>query len=241
MAQIVCKNVTIGYDKNPILKNLSFEINNGDYVCIVGENGAGKSTLIKSILGLVPVIEGKIEFGDDLKKTQIGYLPQQTVVQKDFPATVFEVVMSGFQNQMKFRPFHTKKEKLEARENLKKLGIEGLEKKCYRELSGGQQQRVLLARALCGTQKILLVDEPTAGLDPIATNEMYDIIQKLNKEGTTIIMISHDISSALQYSSHILFLGKDMFFGTTDQFSSSEIGKQYEHFVGGHIGGHADE
>ena len=120
MAQIVCKNVTIGYDKNPILKDLSFEINKGDYVCIVGENGAGKSTLIKSILGLVPVIEGKIEFGDDLKKTQIGYLPQQTVVQKDFPATVFEVVMSGFQNQMKFRPFHTKKEKLEARENLKK-------------------------------------------------------------------------------------------------------------------------
>ena len=176
MAQIVCKNVTIGYDKNPILKNLSFQINKGDYLCIVGENGAGKSTLIKSILGLVPVIDGKIEFGDDLKKTQIGQLPQQTVVQKDFPVTVFEVVMSGFQNQMKLRPFHTKKEKQEARENLKKLGMEELEKRCYRELSGGQQQRVLLARALCGTQKVLLVDEPTAGLDPIATNEMYDII-----------------------------------------------------------------
>ena len=146
MAQIICNKISIGYDKNPVVKELSFEINSGDYLCIVGENGTGKSTLIKSMLGLIPTINGEIVFGDGLTKKEIGYLPQQTAVQKDFPATVWEVVMSGFQNQCRFRPFYIKQEKQIAKENLVKLGIENLAKKCYRELSGGQQQRVLLAR-----------------------------------------------------------------------------------------------
>ncbi len=233
MAQIKCQNISIGYDKNPVVKDLTFSVNAGDYLCVVGENGAGKSTLIKTILGLIPTVEGKIEFGDELTKKDIGYLPQQTVVQKDFPATVTEVVLSGFQNRMGWRPFYTKKEKLEAKENMCELKIDNLSKKCYRELSGGQQQRVLLARALCGTQKVLLLDEPVSGLDPLATKEMYNLIKNLNNDGITIIMISHDISSAMKYASHILFVNQTPFFGTKQEFKNSELGHKYTHFVGG--------
>lgn len=233
MAQIVCNNIAIGYDNQPVIENLQFSINKGDYLCVVGENGAGKSTLIKTILGLTPLINGKIEFEDGLSRKEIGYLPQQTIVQKDFPATVMEVVMSGFQNRSIWRPFYTAEEKKIARENLKKLGVENLEKSCYRELSGGQQQRVLLARALCGTQKMLLLDEPVAGLDPIAMQEMYNTIKKINDDGITIIMISHDIYSAKKYSSHILFLSDKYFFGTTEEFEHTSFGEQYDHFLGG--------
>lgn len=241
MAQIICDKISVGYDKKVVVKDLSFEVNAGDYLCIVGENGAGKSTLIKSILGLLPVIDGKFCFGDNLTKKDIGYLPQQTVVQKDFPATVMEVVMSGFQNKCKFRPFYNKKEKEIAKENLKRLGIENLPKKCYRELSGGQQQRVLLARALCATQKLLLLDEPVSGLDPIATEEMYNLIKKLNDDGITIVMISHDINSAIRYASHILYINENPYFDTKQNFVKSDIGQMFNHFVGGHIGGHEDE
>lgn len=239
MTQILCDNISIGYDKQPIISNLSFKINKGDYLCIVGENGAGKSTLIKTILGLIPVINGKIEFKDGLTKKDIGYLPQQTIVQKDFPATVTEVVLSGFQSNMGLRPFYNKKEKNLAKQNMQKLGIEDIANKCYRELSGGQQQRVLLARALCSTQKVLLLDEPVAGLDPIATEEMYNLIKKLNSDGITIIMISHDITSTMKYASHILFVDKNYFFGTKAEFKKSNISKKFEHLVGGHIGGHS--
>ena len=234
MSQIICKNASIGYDKKTILSNVSFSVNAGDYLCIVGENGAGKSTLVKTILGLVPTISGQIELSDGIKKSDFGYLPQQTEIQKDFPATVMEVVMSGFQNRSIFKPFYTKKEREEARSHIKRLGIENLSKNCYRELSGGQQQRVLLSRALCGTQKILILDEPVAGLDVVATNEMYSLISDLNKEGITIIMISHDISSAIKYASHILFVSDKINFSTKDEFKNSELGKKFEHYVGGH-------
>ena len=241
MAQIKCNKISIGYDKTPNLSNLTFSVHAGDYLCIVGENGSGKSTLIKTILGLIPTVSGKIEFGENLSRREIGYLPQQTIVQRDFPATVMEVVMSGFQNRSLFRPFYSKKEKQEAKDNLKKLGIENLAKTCYRELSGGQQQRVLLARALCGAQKMLLLDEPVTGLDPLATEEMYDLIKKLNDDGVTIIMISHDINSAIKYASHILYVKENPIFDTKKNFLKSEVAQIYKNYVGGHIGGHDHE
>jgi len=241
MAQITLKNISCGYDNKPVITDLSFEINKGDYIVIVGENGSGKSTLIKTLLGLIPTISGKISFQGNFSRKNIGYLPQQTIVQKDFPATVQEVVMSGFHSKHRFFPFYTKAEKTIAKNNLEKLGVYDLSPRCFRELSGGQQQRVLLARALCSASKMLVLDEPTGGLDSSATEEMYSIIKSLNDEGITIIMISHDISSALKYATHILFAHSTAFYGTKEEFIKSELGKKYKHFVGGHIGGHINE
>ncbi len=224
MAQIICQNLSVGYDSKVILKNLSFEVNKGDYLCIVGENGSGKTTLIKSILGLIPTISGKLETGEGLKSNEIGYLPQQTIVQRDFPASVKEIVLSGCQGRMGLRPFYSKSDRLLAEKNMKKMDITDLSKRCYRELSGGQQQRVLLARALCATQKLLLLDEPVSGLDPRVTAEMYQTIKSLNDEGISIIMISHDVDAAVKYASHILHIGNTVFYGTTDEYVNSHIG-----------------
>ena len=226
MPQIVCENASLGYDGKPIVTGLSFTVNAGDYLCIVGENGSGKSTLMKTILNLTPPLAGSI-YMEGLKPTQIGYLPQQTQVQRDFPASVLEIVLSGFQGQRGWRPFYTKEEKAAASANLKKLGLEGFERRCYRELSGGQQQRVLLARALCATQKCLLLDEPISGLDPRATAQMYEIIEQLHREGITIIMISHDVGVALADATHILHIGKHLFFGTKESYLHSGIGQAF--------------
>ncbi|MCR4874425.1 MAG: ABC transporter ATP-binding protein [Clostridia bacterium] len=231
MAQIICDNLSVGYEKKAVLNELTFEINKGDYLCVIGENGIGKSTLIRTLLGLLPPVSGSITFGDDLNKNEVGYLPQQTIVQKDFPATVMEVVLSGFQNRCKLRPFYNKKEKAFAKETLSRLRIDNLANKCYRELSGGQQQRVLLSRALCATQKILLLDEPASGLDPKAKDEMYSTIEKLNKDGITIIMVSHDIMPAIRYASHILYANKVPYFDTKEKFITSEIGKNYFNYL----------
>lgn len=225
MAQIICQNLSVGYDSKIILENLSFEVNKGDYLCIVGENGSGKTTLIKSILGLIPTISGKLETGDGLKSNEIGYLPQQTVVQRDFPASVREIVLSGCQGRVGLRPFYSKSDKLLAEENMRKMEITDLSKRCYRELSGGQQQRVLLARALCATQKLLLLDEPVSGLDPRVTTGMYQTIKSLNEEGISIIMISHDVNAAVKYASHILHIGSTIFYGTTEEYVNSPIGQ----------------
>ena len=215
MAQLTCQNLCAGYDGRPVLQDLSFEILAGDYLCIVGENGSGKSTLMKTILGLQAPISGRILTGDGLRKNEIGYLPQQTVVQKDFPASVREIVLSGCQGRCGSRPFYNKEEKQLASDAMDKMQITRLARRCYRELSGGQQQRVLLARALCATQKVLLLDEPVSGLDPKVTAEMYALIQKLNYEdGITVVMISHDLNAALQYASHILHIGDTVFFGS---------------------------
>ncbi len=224
MAQIICQNLSVGYDSKVILKNLSFEVNKGDYLCIVGENGSGKTTLIKSILGLIPIISGKLETGEGLKSNEIGYLPQQTIVQRDFPASVKEIILSGCQGRMGLRPFYSKSDRLLAEKNMKKMDITDLSKRCYRELSGGQQQRVLLARALCATQKLLLLDEPVSGLDPRVTAEMYQTIKSLNDEGISIIMISHDVDAAVKYASHILHIGNTVFYGTTEEYVNSHIG-----------------
>ena len=222
MAQLTCQNLSVGYDGKPILQDLNFEVFAGDYLCIIGENGSGKSTLMKTLLGLQPPISGRILMNAGLRKNEIGYLPQQTIVQKDFPASVREIVLSGCQGRCGRRPFYSKKEKILAKESISKMQIDNLSKRCYRELSGGQQQRVLLARALCATQKILLLDEPVSGLDPKVTAEMYRLIENLNhQDGTTVIMISHDIDAALKYASHILYIGDTVFFGKKAEYLQS--------------------
>ncbi len=234
MTLIASKKLSLGYEGDAIVKNLSFEVNEGDYLYIVGENGAGKSTLMKTLLGLQAPIEGSVEIGDGLKTNEIGYLPQQSVVQKDFPASVWEIVLSGCQARCGFRPFYNKEEKKLATDNIERMGITNLTSRCYRELSGGQQQRVLLARALCATRKVLLLDEPVAGLDPKVTAEMYALIQELNeRDGITIIMISHDIQAAVQYATHILHIGKKHFFGTRDEYIASDIGRRFIAAEGG--------
>ncbi len=231
MSLISCKNVYLSYENNSVIENLNFSVNEGDYLCIVGENGSGKSTLIKSILGLKETAAGHLHIGDGISSKEVGYLPQQTTSQKDFPASVFEVVLSGCISRKKKSFFFTGKEKALALSNMEKLDILHLKKKCYRELSGGQQQRVLLARALCAGKKMLLLDEPVTGLDPIVTMEMYNLIRKINRElGITIIMVSHDLHAAVANADHILHLDKkDSFFGTTDEYLLSGI---YEKFGG---------
>lgn len=234
MAQLSCQNLTVGYDGRTVLQGLNFEVNPGDYLCILGENGSGKSTLMKTILGLQAPISGRILTGDGLRKNEIGYLPQQTQAQKDFPASVREIVLSGCQGRCGSRPFYSKEEKRLAEENIGKMGIGSLTKRCYRELSGGQQQRVLLARALCATRKMLLLDEPVSGLDPRVTAEMYGLIETLNREeGITVMMISHDISAALKYASHILHIGDAVFFGTKADYLQSPQGKVFDSGKGG--------
>ncbi len=204
--QIKCENLSIGYNGNALYNDINIEIKSGEYICIVGENGAGKTTLMKTILNLLEPISGKVFIGDKENTKDIGYLPQQTQVQKDFPASVYEVVLSGCLNKTGMRPFYNKKEKQIANNMIKKLGIEDLTKKSYSKLSGGQQQRTLLARALCATDKILLLDEPTSGLDKASTAEFYKIIKQLNNEGTTIIMITHNLSDVLEDASVIISL-----------------------------------
>ena len=227
MSQLTCSGLALGYEGHVVLRGLDFSVDAGDYLCIVGENGSGKSTLMKTILGLLKPVSGTIAWGGDLRENEIGYLPQQTVVQKDFPATVQEIVLSGCQGRAGRRPFYNKAEKELARQNMEKMGISSLSRRCYRELSGGQQQRVLLARALCATRKILLMDEPVSGLDPRVTAEMYDLIRRLNQEGVTVIMISHDIAAAVRYASHILHIGDEVFFGTVEEYRQSSLAARF--------------
>ena len=223
MALLQCDNITLGYEGKQILEGLSFQVERGDYLCVIGVNGSGKSTLMKAILGLRAPMKGSIRT-EGLRHNEIGYLPQQTQVQRDFPASVREIVLSGFQGQCGLRPYYRKAEKQTAQRVMERMGLGGMERRCYRELSGGQQQRVLLARALCATQKLLLLDEPTAGLDPKATAELYELIRRLNREdGITIIMISHDLHAALRDASHILQIGEPRFFGTGAEYRRSSL------------------
>ena len=232
MALIKCENVSIGYEGQTVVKDLDFQIDPGDYLCIVGENGSGKSTLVRSLLGLKNVEKGQIIYGDGLKQTEIGYLPQQTDVQTDFPASVYEVVRSGRLNSRGFHPFYTAADRKAAVEKMDLLGIRDLAKQCFRDLSGGQKQRVLLARALCATKSLLLLDEPVTGLDPIVTGEFYQLIRRINREsGIAVVMVSHDIESAVKDASHILHLQETaLFFGTTEEYKRSPVGRR---FLGG--------
>lgn len=233
---IEAKALTLGYDGDDvILRDLSFTVNEGDYLCIVGENGSGKSTLIKTLLGLIPPLKGSVAFGKGLRHSDIGYLPQQTLVQRDFPASVSEIVLSGCQGLLGWHPFYTREQKAKARTNMERLGISALSSKCYRELSGGQQQRVLLARALCSAEKILLMDEPVAGLDPLVTADLYHLIWRLHEEGVTILMVSHDIEAALKYASHVLHIGQTLFWGTRDAYAASPLGQLFMNEKGGAV------
>ena len=228
-----CKDVTLGYENKVVAKNLNFKIDQGDYRCVVGENGTGKSTLINTLLGLIKPLNGEVIANVQGKNHKgVGYLPQQTQAQKDFPASVWEVVLSGVLNNDHRCPFYNKKDKAEAEKNMEKLNILDLKKRCYRELSGGQQQRVLLARALCATDSVLILDEPVTGLDPAASMELYETIKDLNKkENVTIIMVSHDIKNALNYATHILHLEQENdFFGTVEEYKKSNVSNM---FLGG--------
>ncbi len=269
MTQIVCKDLVLGYEGKAVTSGVSFEVREGDYLCIVGENGAGKSTLIKALLGLNPPLSGEIERPGGLKAAAIGYLPQHTEVQKDFPASVKEIVLSGClgkdlpapprENKKKKKesperekkapgkiaalakrltlaanPVYTRGQKALAARQMERLGITHLANRCYRELSGGQKQRVLLARALCAAEKLLLLDEPVAGLDPVVTKEMYDIIERLNKEGVTVIMVSHDIGAAVRYATHVLHLSRTpLFFGKKEDYVKTDAGRAFTGYLGG--------
>ena len=227
-----CEHVDFGYENQDAVIDVSLEVSTGDSICIVGENGSGKSTLMKGILGLLKPTEGKIEISEELKKAGIGYLPQQTAAQKDFPATVFEVVISGCLGKRGNRPFYSPKEKQTALSNLERLGIADLKKSCFRDLSGGQKQRALIARALCATDKLLILDEPITGLDPSAIQDFYNIIRKLNREEqVAILMVSHDMANIVRQAGKILHLQqKALFWGTVQDYLKSGIGNQ---FLGG--------
>lgn len=232
MAILTCENASFSYDGRTVLEDVSFSLNAGDYLCVVGENGSGKSTLIRGILSLKAPASGQITLGDGLKRSEIGYLPQQTEIQRDFPASVWEVVLSGCLNSLGGRLFYGPEEKRRAEANLERMGIEDLKNTSYQELSGGQQQRVLLARALCATKKLLLLDEPVTGLDPVAAGEMYNLIKLINLcDDISVIMVTHDIHEAVRYATHILHLGhRQLFFGKAGEYRNSAIGKR---FLGG--------
>lgn len=234
MSLIKCTDLSIGYNDRIILKDLNFEIGENDYLCIIGENGSGKSTLVKSLLKLQKQISGKIEYCDNLKNNEIGYLPQRSNIQKDFPASVEEIVLSGCINKMGLKPFYSAKNRKKALHNMELMKIDHLKKESYQNLSGGQQQRVLLARALTSGSKALILDEPVTALDPIATNDMYSLIETINKEyRIAVIMVSHDITAAFKYATHILYLSNSgVFFGTTDEYRKSDFHKR---FYGGGI------
>ena len=233
MAQLRCENISVGYEDGIVVSDVSFELNKGDYVCIVGENGAGKSSLLKGILGLAKIQSGKIEYGDGIGRSDVGYLPQQKDYQKNFPATVKEVVMSGFLNKMGLRPYYNKAEKKKAMDILSDFGMADYVKAPFGSLSGGQKQRVLLARALCATDKLLLLDEPTNGLDPVATEELYELLKRLNREKkTTILMVSHDLNKAVSDAGLILHVNKRSgcgYFGPAGKYLDSDAAR---HFLG---------
>ena len=224
-----CRDVSLGYEGQPVWEHLDFAVRSGDYLCIVGENGSGKSTLLKSLLGLLKPLQGTITMAPSLSAGAIGYLPQQTRAQKDFPATVSEVVLSGFLSARKRRFFYSGAEKSQALMNMGKLGILELKDRCYRELSGGQQQRVLLARALCAAGELLILDEPVTGLDPAAAQDLYRTLDYLNKkEGIAIVMVTHDIRNALQSATAILHAGqRQWFYGSVGEYLASPYGKRF--------------
>lgn len=233
MALISCENLTLGYEGRTVTKELNFKVELQDYLCVIGENGAGKSTLVNALLGLKSPVSGRVIYGEGLKQNEIGYVAQRTEVQKDFPASVNEVVLSGCLNNRQYRPFYSKAERQRAEEAMVTLQIPELKRKCFSELSGGQQQRVLLARAMCATKRLFLLDEPVTGLDALMTTEFFELVKYMNKtRGITIVMVTHDIHCAVKYAKHILHLNQEHnFYGTTDDYVKSEMGKR---FIGGH-------
>jgi zinc transport system ATP-binding protein len=226
---IACRDAAFGYDGCAVITGLNFTVEPGDYLCIVGKNGSGKSTLVKGLLRLLDPLQGSAAFYGEFKRGAVGYLPQQTAVQKDFPAGAFEIILSGAAGRMGLRPFYSAKEKQRTRDIMDRLGITDLKDRCFRELSGGQQRRVLIGRALCASSEAFVLDEPTAGLDPAASAELYTLLQSINRElGVTIIMVSHDIDAAKTHATKILHLqNKQRFFGASRDYLSSGLGQQF--------------
>ncbi len=236
---IACQDVSLAWENHTVISGLNFHVHKGDYICIVGENGSGKSTLVKAMLGLHPVAGGQININPHIRRNGIGYLPQQTPAQKDFPASVREVVLSGCLHSMGWSPFLTKEQRHKAACAMDRVGVTHLAHRCYRDLSGGQQQRVLLARAFCATQSLIFLDEPIAGLDPLAMKDMYEVIADMNKpkdcpvcdhthNGVTVVMVSHDIKAAVSYATHILHMDKDTaFFGKTADYLQTPLGRRF--------------
>lgn len=229
MGLIACENAVFAYEGRTVLRNISFEVEKGDYLAVVGENGAGKSTLVKGLLGLKAPVSGRLTYGCGLKADEIGYLPQQTEIQRDFPASVREVVLSGCLNRLGRRPFYTRALKELADQRMELLEIAGLRDRCYRELSGGQQQRVLLARALCATRKLLILDEPVTGLDPVIARGLYEIIREIHeKQGITVVMVSHDVHGAVREADSILHIaGEVRFFGPAEEYMEDPVGAAF--------------
>lgn len=229
MSLLTCENATFAYEGRTVLRNISFDVEKGDYLAVVGENGAGKTTLIKGLLGLKEPVSGNLSYGWGLESDQIGYLPQQTEIQRDFPASVREVVLSGCLNRLGGKAFYTRELKKLADDRLELLEIASLGNRCYRELSGGQQQRVLLARALCATRTLLILDEPVTGLDPVIARGLYDILREIRrKEEITVIMVSHDVRGAVEEADHILHIaGEVKFFGTTEDYMEDPAGAAF--------------
>lgn len=228
MSAVSVSDVTLSYDNLTVAEHVSFDVEFGDYVCIVGENGTGKSTLLKTVVGIHQPKSGHILFDCDIRNGDIGYLPQQTVVRDDFPASVGEIVLSGCLGLLGKRPFFGAEERRIADKNMDLLGISDLKKTSFRELSGGQRQRVLLAKALCCARKILVLDEPVTGLDPLVTADMYSILRLINGEGVTIIMVSHEIGEAVKQASKILHLKHGVeFYGKTEDYLKSSVGKLF--------------
>jgi zinc transport system ATP-binding protein len=225
---IDCQNLSFGYDGHIAVSSLNFSLQAGYFLLIAGENGSGKSTLVKGLLRLIPPMEGKINFSSDFKQSQTGYLSQQTSVKQDFPAGVMEIVLSGYLGKKMILPFYTSAERHGAEEKLHLLGIENLKERCFRELSGGQQRRVLLARSLCAAEKLLVLDEPFAGLDPLISAELYLLLEKINREiGITIIMVSHDIEAANCAAKVLHLQRQQIFFGSMEDYRKSEIGRKF--------------
>lgn len=226
---IVCRDVSLGYEGQSVLAHLDLTIRAGDYLCIVGDNGSGKSTLLRGLLGLLSPQSGEILRAPELRQGAVGYLPQQTRAQRDFPATVLEVVLSGCLNRRGLHFLYTPAQRSEAMMNLGKLGILELKDACYRDLSGGQQQRVLLARALCAAKSLLILDEPITGLDPAAAQDLYKTLAYLNeKEGMAIVMVTHDLKAALKSARTVLHIGRSgLFSGTKADYLASPQGRRF--------------
>ena len=218
MTQLICRDLTLGYEGRIVAENLNFEVNRGDFLAIVGENGSGKSTLLKAILHLHAPISGSIRFGEGLDRTSFGYLPQRSEVQSDFPASCFEVVLSGALAGCGLRPFYRRAQKKRAEEAMKRLDVFDLRDKPFSKLSGGQQQRVLLCRALCSADQMLLLDEPAAALDEASKKELYHTVARLKSEGVTVLMITHDLRAVSEFATHVLHVGAPVFFGKTEEY-----------------------
>lgn len=226
------KNLSIGYKTKVVSSHINFKIDEGDVICIVGENGAGKSTFLKTVLGILKPIKGEIKFSPSLNVKRFGYLPQSSESQNDFPATVKEIVLSGRINAYKRKLFFNWYDKRIADEKMELLDIYDLKHRAFSTLSGGQRQRVLIARAMCATDKILFLDEPLTGLDPKITKEFYQIVEQLHEQGTTIVMISHELNESIRLATKVLFIGEENYFMSKDEFVNSELGKKFLSFGG---------